>query len=184
MKNKNNLLLTCFLMSIFIIGCKQESQQQTQINEQMEISNMKLASPAFQNHESIPLEFTCDGTNVNPPLSISGVSGNAKSLALIAEDPDAVIGTFIHWVSWNIAPETKEIAKGSEPGARGKGGSGKLGYIGPCPPSGTHRYFFRLYALDTKLDLPEGSAKADLENTMQGHIIEQTHLMGTYKRNK
>ena len=186
MNNNHNLFLISFLMIVFIIGCNQkENQQQTEMNEQTEISNMKLTSSAFANHDSIPQEFTCDGANINPPLSISSVPENTKSLALIVEDPDAVVGTFIHWVVWNIPPETREIAKGNEPdGAKGKGSSGKLGYIGPCPPSGTHRYYFGLYALDAKLDLPVGSTKTDLENVMQGHILEQTHLMGTYKRNK
>ena len=172
MKNKNNFFLICFLMIIFIIGCNQNP-------------NMKLTSSAFNDHGPIPTEFTCDGANINPPLSTSNVPENAKSLALIMDDPDAVVGVFVHWVMWNIAPETREITKGNEPdGIKGKGSSNKLNYVGPCPPTGTHRYFFKLYALDTKLNLPEGSAKIELENAMNSHVIEQTSLMGTYKRNK
>ncbi len=144
---------------------------------------MKLASPAFADNGAIPPEYTCDGADLSPPLVISDVPSNAKSLALIMDDPDAPMGTFVHWVVWNIPPETREIRKGSEPdGVQGRTDFRKLGYGGPCPPSGTHRYFFKLYALDTKFSLPEGSTKKDLERAMQGHIIEQVQLMGTYKR--
>lgn len=166
------------------IGCRQENQQQIQSNGAVASAKMKLTSPAFQNNGSIPVEFTCEGANINPPLSISGFPKNTKSLALITEDPDAIVGVFNHWVVWNIPHEMNEISKGSEPGTRGKGSSGKLGYIGPCPPNGTHRYFFRIYALDTKLDLPEGSSKSDLQNAMNGRIIGQAGLMGTYKKIK
>lgn len=179
---KSNLFFSFILIFILMIGCKHETQQTTQT--QSSNSKMKLTSSSFQDNGKIPIEFTCEGANINPPLSISGVPENAKSLALITEDPDAVVGIFNHWVAWNIPTEASEISKGSEPGTRGKGSSGKLGYIGPCPPSGTHRYFFRLYALDAKLDLQEGASKADLQNAMQGHIIAQASLMGTYKKNK
>ncbi len=146
---------------------------------------MKLTSSEFANNGAIPSEFTCDSSNINPELTISEVPKNSKSLALIMDDPDAPIGTFVHWVVWNIPAETRQIQKSTEPsGIHGKGGSGKLGYIGPCPPSGTHRYFFKLYALDLILGLPEGSAKKDLEMAMQGHILEKTELMGTYKRSR
>ena len=146
---------------------------------------MKLTSVNFAQNGTIPSEFTCDSTNVNPELNIHDVPKNVKSLALIMDDPDAVVGTFVHWVVWNIPAETKKIQKNSEPsGVNGKGGSGKLSYIGPCPPSGTHRYVFKLYALDTMIQLPEGSGKADLEKAMHDHIIEKTELMGLYKRIK
>lgn len=180
---KIHKFLPFILIFILIIGCKQ-NQQQIQSNEAAPSTKMNLTSPAFQNNGPIPVEFTCEGANINPPLSISGLPGNTKSLALITEDPDAVVGVFNHWVVWNIPPETNEISKGNEPGTRGKGSSGKLGYIGPCPPNGTHRYFFRIYALDTKLDLPEGSSKSDLQNAMSGYLIEQAILMGTYKKIK
>jgi Raf kinase inhibitor-like YbhB/YbcL family protein len=111
------------------------------------------------------------------------VPKNAKSLALIMDDPDAPVGIFIHWVVWNIPPDTKEISKGEEPrGVQGMTSFRRQRYGGPCPPSGTHRYFFKLYALDTELNLPEGSTKHDLENAMQSHIIAQAPLMGTYTR--
>lgn len=144
---------------------------------------MKLASSAFANNGAIPSEFTCDGADASPSLTISDVPANAKSLVLIMDDPDAPVGTWDHWVVFNIAASTKEIPKGAEPsGVAGKNSWGRTGYGGPCPPSGTHRYFFKLYALNSKLDLPEGSTKKDLEKAIEGHIIEQTQLMGTYKR--
>ena len=177
---KAEYLFYIFLLML-IASCAK--QQENQIEKTVGVVNMKITSSVFVNNGTIPSEFTCDGNNISPHLMISEVPKNAKSLALIMDDPDAVIGTFVHWVAWNIPPDTEHLQKASEPKAvLGKGGSGKLGYIGPCPPSGTHRYFFKLYALDTTLNLPEGSSKADLEKAMQGHIIEQTQLMGTYKR--
>lgn len=146
---------------------------------------MKLSSPAFQNNAAIPSEYTCDGSNLSPPLVISDIPPDAESLALVMDDPDAPAGTWDHWVVFNISPLTKEMPKGTEPkGTAGKNSWGRTGYGGPCPPSGTHRYYFRLYALSTKIKLPHGSTKKDLEKAMQGHIIEQVQLMGTYKRNK
>ena len=144
---------------------------------------MKLTSAAFVNNGLIPSEFTCDGSDTSPPLAISEVPKNAKSLALIMDDPDAPIGIFVHWVVWNIPPDIREIRKGAEPsGVQGKTDFRKSGYGGPCPPSGIHRYFFKLYALDTLLDLPEGLSKKDVEKAMQGHIIEKAELVSTYKR--
>ena len=144
---------------------------------------MKLTSSAFQNNAQIPSEYTCDGKNLSPPLSISDVPSNAKSLVLINDDPDAPVGTWDHWIVFNINPSTKEIPKGEEPqGTAGKNSWGKKGYGGPYPPSGTHRYFFKLYALDAMLNLPQGTAKKDLERAMQGHIIGQAQLIGNYKR--
>ena len=144
---------------------------------------MKLTSPAFTHNGVIPPEFTCDGSDVSTTLTISDVPANAKSLALIMDDPDAPVGTWDHWVVFNIPPSTKQIQKATEPqGTAGKNSWGKTGYGGPCPPSGTHRYFFKLYALEIEFNLPKGSAKKDLEKAMQGHIIAKAELMGTYKR--
>lgn len=144
---------------------------------------MKITSLAFSNGGEIPSEFTCDSSDVSPPLTISDVPSNAKSLVLIMDDPDAPVGTWDHWVVFNISPATKEISKGTEPkGTGGRNSWGRTGYGGPCPPSGTHRYFFKLYALDATLSLPEGSAKKDLEKAMQGHILAQAQLVGLYKR--
>ncbi len=144
---------------------------------------LKLSSPAFADKQGIPSDYTCDGSDRIPPLEISGVPPNAKSLALVMDDPDAPMGTWDHWVVWNIPPATKRID--SEPeGTPGKNSWGKTGYGGPCPPSGTHRYYFKLYALDSVLDLPAGSSKAALLSAMRGHILAEASLMGTYQRRK
>lgn len=144
---------------------------------------MNLTSTAFQNNAPIPSEYTCDGADLSPPLGIIDVPSNAKSLVLICDDPDAPVGTWDHWVVFNIPVSTKEIPQGAEPkGIGGRNSWGRTGYGGPCPPSGIHRYFFKLYALDISLNIPEGSAKKELEKAMQGHIVAKAELMGTYKR--
>ncbi len=147
---------------------------------------MKFSSPAFGNQQSIPSKYTCDGDSINPPLSINDVPSTAKSLALIVDDPDAPMGTWVHWTMWNIDPKITEIGENSvSVGAvQGLTSSNKNVYGPPCPPSGTHRYFFKLYALDTLLDLPSNSDKAALEAAMQGHVLESAELMGTYQRKK
>ena len=145
---------------------------------------MKLTSSAFQNGGLIPSEFTCDGPNICPPLVIDGVPAETKSLVLIMDDPDVPKnlrpdGMWDHWVVFNIPPHLREIQKGIEPeGAHGKGIGGNQNYYGPCPPDREHRYFFKLYALDAKLDLPAGSTKKQVEEAMAGHIIAHTELMG------
>lgn len=144
---------------------------------------MKLSSPDFENGGKIPSECTCDGDDTSPALRISEVPGGTQSLVLIMDDPDAPVGTFDHWVVWNIPPTTTHIPKGAEPeGVQGITSFGKEGYGGPCPPSGSHRYFFKLYALDSTLDLSEGSTKGDVEQTMEGHVLDEAELMGTYER--
>ncbi len=146
--------------------------------------NMKLTSVAFANEEKIPVEFTCDGKKINPPFSISGVPEGTKSLAMIVDDPDAPAGTFTHWVIWNIDAGTKEILSGQIPpkSQEGTNSAGRIGYTPPCPPSGSHRYFFTLFALDTTIGLDGKAKKADLEAAMKGHIMEQTNLIGSYAR--
>lgn len=144
---------------------------------------MKLSSAAFENNTMITAEYTCDGQDISPPLSISGVPSKAKSLALVMDDPDAPGGTFTHWVVWNIPPDKTEFLKGEEiQFPQGRTSFGDIGYGGPCPPSGVHRYFFKLYALNFMLDLEEGSTKKDLEREMTGKIVEQTTLIGKYSR--
>jgi len=144
---------------------------------------MQLTSPAFDQQEAIPARYTCDGEDVSPPLVIGDVPEGTQSLVLIMDDPDAPAGIWDHWIVFNIASETREIAEGQEPeGVHGAGTSGNTDYHGPCPPDGEHRYFFKLFALDVKLDLPEGSSKAALERAMIGHVLEQVELMRRYKR--
>ena len=144
---------------------------------------MKITSSAFENSAKIPSKYTCDGQNMNPPLSFSDVPQNAKSLILIMDDPDAPMGTFVHWIIFNIDSSTKEIAENSLPssGEQGKTSLNKPGYVGACPPSGTHRYFFKLYALDTILNLTNPD-KSTLEKEMQGHILNSVELIGLYAR--
>lgn len=145
---------------------------------------MKLWSPAFKHNTFIPQKYTCDGENINPPLVIEEIPKQAKSLVLIVDDPDAPMGTFTHWLLWNIPPDIHEIKEGEIPAGavRGLNDFGKLNYGGPCPPSGVHRYFFNLYALDEILALREGSSRKELESTMEPFIIAQAILMGKYSR--
>jgi len=134
----------------------------------------------------IPKKYTCDGENINPPLEFLDVSKNAQSLVLIMDDPDAPSGTFTHWTVWNIDPKLGGIEEKNLPQdvVEGENDFGKVGYSGPCPPSAIHRYFFKLFALDTKLSLPESSKKSNLENALNGHIIDKTELVGLYSRGK
>lgn len=142
---------------------------------------MQISSTEFESNKSIPLKFTCQGKGVNPPLSIQGIPQEAKSLVLIVDDPDAPGGDFVHWIVFN-APIVEHIPEGSVLGKPGLNSLGKLGYVSPCPPTGTHRYFFKIYALNTMLDLNQGVSKKDLENAMQGKILDQAQLMGLYKK--
>ena len=149
---------------------------------------MKLSSSAFAESGKIPSKYTCDGDNINPPLEISDVPSTTKSLALIMEDPDVPRdlrpdGMWDHWIVFNIPPGTAEIPEGQEPpGTHGAGTSGNQNYFGPCPPDREHRYFFRLFALDSELDLQEKATKPELEKAMEGHILEKAELMGRYER--
>lgn len=161
---------------------------ETFINSQALSDNMKLTSSAFENNGNIPEKYTCEGEEVSPPLEISEVPEGAKSLVLLMDDPDVPKnlrpdGMWDHWVVWNMPADTTSIAEGSNPsGVLGKNSAGSTAYQGPCPPDAEHRYFFKLYALDTELDLPEGSSKADVESAMEGHILEQAELMGKYNK--
>jgi Raf kinase inhibitor-like YbhB/YbcL family protein len=150
---------------------------------------MELKSSAFTAGGMIPKKHTCDGPDISPPLSWSDIPGKVKSLALIADDPDAPMGTWVHWVAWNIPPDVRGLEEGvpkqdSLPNGMKQGTTDfrSIGYGGPCPPSGTHRYFFKLYALDTSLNLPPSTTKKDLERAMQGHLLQQVELMGKYAR--
>jgi Raf kinase inhibitor-like YbhB/YbcL family protein len=147
----------------------------------MNNKSLTVKSSAFKQNDFIPAMFTCDGSNVNPPLSVEGVPANAKTLALIMDDPDAPKGTFDHWIIWNINPSAL-ILQNSAPGTQGKNGKNESSYTGPCPPSGIHHYHFKVYALDSELSLPEGSDKKALEKAMEGHILAKGELIGRYKR--
>jgi len=148
------------------------------------MAELKITSSAFADGEAIPPKYTADGEDVNPPLTIAGIPEGAQSLALIMDDPDAPMGTWDHWIVFNIAPDTAEIAENSVPGGavQGRNGWGRSDYGGPAPPRGTHRYCFKLYALDTMLELPAGTNKARLEAAMRGHILAEAELVGLYSR--
>ncbi|MEK7534300.1 MAG: YbhB/YbcL family Raf kinase inhibitor-like protein [Patescibacteria group bacterium] len=145
---------------------------------------MRITSSAFEHNTKIPAKYTCDGDNINPPLEFVDVPKNAKSLVLIVDDPDAPSKIWVHWVVYNINPQTSEAKENSVPegGIEGVTDFGKPGYGGPCPPSGTHRYFFKLYALDSVLDLPQNVTKQMVEEKIEGHIVDQAELIGLYSR--
>ncbi|OGX05976.1 MAG: hypothetical protein A2Z88_02805 [Omnitrophica WOR_2 bacterium GWA2_47_8] len=144
---------------------------------------MIITSPGFTHNAMIPSRYTCQGEDINPPLQISDLPLGAKSLVLINDDPDAPGMTWDHWVVYNIAP-TEKIEEDSVPGLQGKNSWGRNDYGGPCPPSGTHRYFFKLYALDIRLELKEGVRKKQVEDAMKGHILSEAILIGLYKKTK
>lgn len=177
---------TIFLLILLIVGCT----SQNYINKEEFNSPMRLTSPVFENGESIPEKYSCDGDNISPPLEISDVPGKTQSLVLIVDDPDipAVvkvklgIEVFDHWVLFNIHPGTTVINEDEAPGIQGVNSAGQNKYTGPCPPDKEHRYFFKLYALNTLLDLKEGATREEVEDTMKKHIIAEAKLMGRYKR--
>jgi Raf kinase inhibitor-like YbhB/YbcL family protein len=142
---------------------------------------MTVTSTAFGNNEMIPSKYTCDGADVNPPLLITEIPDGTKSLALIVDDPDVLDGTVDHWVMWNM-PVMADIDENTASGTQGRNKKGNNTYMGPCPPSGTHHYHFRVYALDTKLELDEGAGKKTLLNAMQGHIVGMGELVGIYRK--
>lgn len=144
----------------------------------------KISSPVFESNGYVPRRYTCDGKNVNPPFEIENVPQGAKSLALILVDADVPGGSFVHWILWNIDPGIKEIKESSVPkgAVQGINDFKKRNYGGPCPPSGTHRYFFKIYALSIRLSLGPDSRKGDLEKALKGHVIAQAQMMGLCKR--
>ncbi len=148
--------------------------------------DLRISSSIFEDNGNIPGKYTCDGANVNPPLKIENIPQGTKSLVLVLDDRDAPRGTFVHWILWNIAPDTKEIKENSTPEAavRGVTDFKKRKYGGPCPPSRTHRYIFKIYALDTRLDLTPNASKKDVEKAMKGHVISEAQMTGLYKRKK
>lgn len=151
--------------------------------------DIKLTSSAFSDGGPIPSKYTCDGTDVSPPLEWEAVPDGAKSIALICDDPDAPMGTFVHWVIYGLPAETTRLQEAvptdrtlPNGAAQGTSDFGRIGYGGPCPPSGTHRYFFRLYALDAEVDLEPGATKQQLLRAIGEHVLAQGQLMGTYRR--
>jgi Raf kinase inhibitor-like YbhB/YbcL family protein len=188
MKSLGCLLLGLAWLAI-AVGCSTVGRSGSTAESENGIQ-IQLSSTAFKEGGTIPGAYTCDGENISPPLSWANVPQATKSLALIVDDPDAPAGTWVHWVVFNLAPTMSSLSEGASSsgsqdtfGTAGMSSFRKNGYGGPCPPKGKpHRYFFKLYALDTRLGLKSGASKADVEKGMQGHILAQGQLMGTYGR--
>jgi Raf kinase inhibitor-like YbhB/YbcL family protein len=152
--------------------------------EAKKMKDLTITSTAFADGGAIPARYTCDGQDISPPLAFGAAPSGTRSLALIVDDPDSPAGTWVHWVVWNIPHDSREIAEGSLPAdaRQGLNDFKRNSYGGPCPPSGTHRYYFKVYALDKTLDIAPSTNKAALEKAMQGHTLAQGRLMGTYRR--
>lgn len=177
------ILVLAFAAVSFILTKSKPAAKKEKILRGGEI-RMKITSKAFANNGFIPRKYTCDGQDINPPLTIKEIPANTKSLVLIVDDPDAPMGVWTHWLVWNIDPKTTEIKEGIVPqgAVLGKNDFGKPDYGGPCPPRGTHRYFFKVFALDVVLNLPSGASRSQLEKAMENHIVGQGQLMGKYSR--
>jgi hypothetical protein len=181
------ILLIIFAGAIFYFNSAPSTPKpvETTTKSQITVTRtlMKLTSSAFEHNRDIPSKYTCDADDINPPLSIMEVPEETKSLALLVDDPDAPVGDWVHWLVWNIPPTTTEIAEDAAPsGIEGTTDFDRTEWGGPCPPSGKHRYFFKLYALDAELDLDSSARKADLLSAIEGHILEKTELVGSYQR--
>ena len=180
-------ILALALATLALLGCAKAPQPAAMQKEDK--MGFKLTSTAFKEGQPIPRQHTCDGVDVSPALEWSGAPPSAKTFALICDDPDAPSGTWVHWVLYNLPGDriglvenvpTTEKVPGD--GLQGTNDFQKIGYGGPCPPSGTHHYFFKLYALDGELSLKGGATKAEVLKAMEGQIVAQTQLMGTYRR--
>ena len=165
------IIIAIVLITVFTISQKEEIQK-------MEIKSN------FEHNSVIPTKYTCDGEDINPPLEVSNIPEGTASFVLIVDDPDAPAGTWVHWVVFNIPPNVKSIGENSVPkdSTQGINSFNKVDYGGPCPPSGTHRYFFKLYSLDNTIGLDSSATKADVESAMQGHILASAELIGLYSR--
>ena len=182
-----NLTIIILIITIIfsVCGCIGEDKNNDNNEEELEkgFGNMTLSSPAFENGEKIPAKYTADGEDISPPLTFGEIPKNAQSLALIMDDPDAPGSTWVHWLVWNIPPDRNDLSEGEKlPFTHGTNDFGTLVYGGPSPPSGTHRYYFKLYALDIMLDLEEGATKKQLLEAMDGHELAKAVLMGKYNR--
>jgi Raf kinase inhibitor-like YbhB/YbcL family protein len=158
-------------------------KQQLEATTAIDYKRLKIASTAFDKNNFMPAKYSCEGEDVNPPLTIENIPEEAKSLAIIADDPDAKATTWVHWVMWNI-PVTHHLKENHVPGVQGINDFGRQKYNGPCPPGGTHHYYFKVYALDDVLDIPEGSNKLQLEKAMSDHIIAFGEIIGLYTRRR
>jgi len=169
------------ILLVFLLCACQKKQDMSFVKKS--IQEFKIESTAFENGGFIPAKYTAGGENISPPLKISGTPQGTKSFVLIVDDPDAPFGTWVHWVVFNIPPDVNFIPEGIQPqGKPGINDFKTLKYGGPAPPSGTHRYFFKLYAIDKVLDIPKGASKKEVEKAMEGHILAKAVLMGRYSR--
>lgn len=183
------IILFMFILSACGTGSSPSTPSDESLPEGEQDMPFKVISDAFTQGEPIPQKYSCDGQDVSPPLQWDDVPQDTQSLALIADDPDAPVGIWVHWVLYNLPAGTRTLSEAIPPdislpdGSRhGKNSWGRFGYGGPCPPRGSHRYFFKLYALDIRLDLFAGASKEELLEAMEGHILSQSELMGTYSR--
>ena len=179
------------ISAILLFGCtaKNKNEQKNlntpKQNQEELMTSINLTSTAFANNQRIPKKYTCDGENINPPLTISEIPEGTNSLVLIVDDPDAPAKVWVHWLVFNMPPQFDEISEGVSPPSslQGLNDFGEIGYGGPCPPQGPdHRYFFKLYALDTILEIQKDASKETVEKAMAGHIISKTQLIGLYGR--
>ncbi|MFH1133687.1 MAG: YbhB/YbcL family Raf kinase inhibitor-like protein [Nanoarchaeota archaeon] len=177
------------LLLLFLASCSSPTGEEGIVDQTAaapstplpEVTDMKLSSTAFQPNQTIPAKYTCDGQGISPPLSVSGIPPATKAFALVVEDPDAPMGIFTHWVAWNI-PVRPQIGEDADFTYQGKNSFGDIGYGGPCPPNGKHRYVFKLFALDAQLSLYPSADRKQLESAMEGHILAQAELVGVYSR--
>jgi Raf kinase inhibitor-like YbhB/YbcL family protein len=178
------------LAAMLLSGCGREEPTPELAPAGQAIASFEMTSAAFDQGGTIPQQYTCDGPDLSPPLRWAAPPEGTQSLVLIADDPDAPAGTWVHWVLYDLPPGQRELAEGlpqqetpAEGGTQGKNDFGKLGYGGPCPPKGKpHRYFFRLYALDIKVDLSPGATKGEVLEKMAGHVLAEAELVGRYGR--
>ena len=183
------VVLALFLLLLLNCAGRQPQTTQPANTPKQEKAEIKLTSAAFKDGEPIPRAYTCAGVNISPPLEWSGLPKTAKTIAIVCDDPDAPAGTWVHWVLYNLPadniglvenlPATETLKAG---GFQVKNDFGKTAYGGPCPPSATHRYFFKIYALDSELPLKAGATKAELMKAMDDHVVLLGQLMGTYRR--
>jgi Raf kinase inhibitor-like YbhB/YbcL family protein len=185
------LKVCCTLLivpALLFCSCRKSKEAVSEVEGGKKM-DIKITSTAFGDGGMIPPKYTCDGEDISPPLQWEGVPEATQSIALISDDPDAPVGTWVHWVIFGLPADTTELPVNVPPdeiltsGAKqGKSDFGRIGYGGPCPPSGTHRYFFKIYALDAELDLPPGATKSQLLQAMEGHILAEGQLIGKYQR--
>jgi Raf kinase inhibitor-like YbhB/YbcL family protein len=179
------ILFLCFVWVIIVSSCSSTQNTTKETTEPTEAAvTMELKSDAFASGQSIPAKYTCTGKNISPALMWSNAPAGTQSFALIVDDPDAPMGTWVHWVLYNIPSSTTSLPEATDANgiSVGKNSSNHMSYDGPCPPSGTHRYFFKLYALDSTLSLSPGATKQQLLDAMKGHILAQGELMGTFSK--